>query len=48
MEGFGQLCCGISLVIVPTIGIENIHSAGATYCGMAALLLTGEIIRKMR
>jgi len=39
MEGFGQLCCGISLLIVPAFGVDNIHIAGAVYCSVAAFLL---------
>lgn len=46
MEGFGQLMCGISLLFVPEIGVMNIHLVGSVYCGAAALLLLGEVVRE--
>ena len=40
-ESFGQFCCGISLVIVPLVGIRYLHVAGAVYSGISAFLLLG-------
>jgi hypothetical protein len=38
MEGYGQLFCGISLLLVPLFKVANLNAAGAAYC-LAALLL---------
>jgi hypothetical protein len=45
MEGFGQFACGVSIIIVPTFGVQNIHIAGCVYCCLAALILIGESYR---
>jgi hypothetical protein len=39
MEGIGQLFCGFSMVLIPGIGVINMHYAASIYCGLAAILL---------
>jgi len=39
MEGYGQLFCGLSLLLVPLFKVLNIHAAGAIYCFAGMLLL---------
>ena len=46
MEGFGQFMCGISVLIVPEIGVINLHLMALVYCILAAILLTLEEVRK--
>jgi hypothetical protein len=45
VEGFGMFFSGISLLLLPFWGIEEINLVAACYCGAAALLLLGETYR---
>lgn len=39
VEGYGMFFCGISLLLLPFWGIEQINLVAACYCGAAILLL---------
>ena len=39
MEGFGQLVCGISVLIIPSIGVESINMVCFGMCIMGIVLL---------
>lgn len=42
MESFGQLTCGLCILIVPGIGVMKLHYMACTLCFLSVLLLTGE------
>lgn len=46
MESFGQLMCGISVLIVPSIGVLKLHLMGSAYCFLAVILLACEMLRQ--
>ncbi len=39
MEGFGMGVCGFSILLVPLIGVHNIHLVLAVYCLLSILIL---------
>lgn len=45
VEGYGMFFCGISLLLLPLWGVEQINLVAACYCGAAILLLLGEMYR---
>ena len=45
MESCGQFMCGISVLIVPSIGVLKLHLLGSAYCLFAVILLVCELLR---
>lgn len=39
MEGYGLLFCGVSLLIIPVVGIIDLHWIASCYCAIGALIL---------
>ena len=39
MEGYPLLFCGVSLLIVPAVGVINLHWMACLYCITSALIL---------
>lgn len=48
MEGYGLLFCGISLLVIPTIGVIDLHWIASLYCSIAAVILMYEQLREER
>ncbi len=42
MESFGQIMCGISILIVPAIGVRRLHYMAGALCFASVLMLSGE------
>jgi small basic protein len=47
MEGYGLLFCGISLLIVPTVGVIDLHWVASLYCTISAAILLYEHLREL-
>lgn len=39
MEGYGLLFCGVSLLIIPAIGVVDLHWIASCYCAIGGLIL---------
>ena len=48
MEGYGLFFSGISLLIIPVIGVIDLHWIASLYCGIAAGILLFEEIRESK
>jgi hypothetical protein len=42
MEGYSLLFCGLSLLIIPAIGVVHLHWVAFFFCLIAALILLRE------
>ena len=45
MESCGQFMCGISVLIVPSIGVLKLHLMGSAFCFLSVIFLVCEILR---
>lgn len=41
MESFGQFMCGVSVLIVPSVGVLKLHLMASAYCFLSVVLLCG-------
>jgi MFS family permease len=48
MEGYGLLFCGVSLLIIPAVGVIDLHWIASFYCFMAAAILLYEQLKEDR
>lgn len=48
MEGYGLLSCGVSVLIIPTIGVIDMHWFTFSYCFIAATILLGYHLKELR
>jgi len=46
MEGYGLFFSGISLLIIPEIGVIDLHWIASLYCAIAAIILTYEEVKE--
>ena len=48
MEGYSMLFCGISLLIIPSVGVLDLHFVASAYCFMAALVLGYAMLKEYK
>ena len=47
MEGYGLLFCGVSLLIVPAVGVIDLHWVASLYCTISAAILLYEHLKDL-
>lgn len=47
MEGYGLLFCGFSLLIIPAVGVIDLHWIAALYCTISAAILLFEHLKEL-
>ena len=48
MEGYGMLFCGVSLLIIPSVGVLDLHWVASAYCLLAALVLLYAEVKRIK
>ena len=48
MEGYSIFFCGISIILIPTVGVIDLHWVAFVFCITSGLILTYEYFKEIQ